>query len=270
VALVALASYPVVELVGGGQDSALSLLIWVAGVGLAVRNRSAVAGLVFALGAFKPQLVVLVPLVFLARRQWRGLAAFGGGVGLLAALSWALVGGAGLRSWLAALGSPLYEQQVTIGQAWKMVSVPALAVDLASPVGHGAEPVVGYAVTATLVGVFAWWLWRTRPDAVLAWTAALGVTVVASPHIVVYDAVLLIPCAVLLLDRLGKAAARWVAVTFLVAYLIAPLHLAAQAGPDWLSWADAPWTALPVAGLCLLLLRERVRERVEPPVTSRR
>src|SRR5207249_1557623 len=53
--LVAAASQPIFELLGAGQDTALSLLIWVVGVRMAVSRRDGLAGTIFALGLLKPQ-----------------------------------------------------------------------------------------------------------------------------------------------------------------------------------------------------------------------
>ncbi len=255
VVLVTLASYPLLELVGDGQDSAVGLAIWVGGIGLALRGRDTAAGLVLALGVYKPQLVFLVPLVALAQQRWRLLGSFVLGSAALGLASAALVGTAGLRAWAAALGSPLYEQQVTFGQAWKMASVPALTTSLAEPLGHGVATIAGYAAMAGLVAAFAVWIWRRRPAPVVAWTAAMGMTVAASPHVVVYDAVLIAPVAVMLLDRNVRGAASTVAATFVVAFSAAPIHVLRERS-SWLpGWTEAPWVAVGVLTMCLLLRR---------------
>ena len=42
------------------------------------RGRYAMAGALSALALAKPQLLLLIPILFLARRAWRALAAFAG------------------------------------------------------------------------------------------------------------------------------------------------------------------------------------------------
>lgn len=101
-------SHPFVQLLGSGQDTSLSLLLWAAGVLLSLERRDVAAGLVFSLGLFKPQLFVLPPLVFLLFGRRRSLAAWAVGAAAYGGLTWALFGRAGIVAWLAILRSPEY------------------------------------------------------------------------------------------------------------------------------------------------------------------
>jgi hypothetical protein len=237
----------------------------VTGIGLAVSGRDVAAGLVFSLGALKPQLVVLVPVVFLLQRRLRGLVAFGAGVAALAAGSVALVGWNGVVSWAAALGSPLYTDQVTVGQSWKMASVPALVTALAAPAGHGTAVALGYAAAAVLLAVFATWVYR-RPRARLwCWTTALLTTVVASPHVVLYDALLVVPPALFALEWVGTPVVRRAtAVAFCLAWLTPLLHVVFGSAGGVLSWGQAPWVAVPIA-----VLWWQVGHAPQPPTSAR-
>ena len=104
IVLVCFAAQPVLELLGSGQDSAFSLLVWVAGTRLILARRDVLAGFVFALGLCKPQLFVLVPVVLLLQRRYRSLAAWSSAAAVLALVSALRVvrGGAGVvraRDW---------------------------------------------------------------------------------------------------------------------------------------------------------------------------
>jgi Glycosyltransferase family 87 len=249
--LVIAASYPVFELLGGGQDSALSLAVWMAGMHLIARNRDATAGAVFALGLIKPQLVVLVPVVFLAQRRWRALAAFAVTGALIILGGVALVGWDGMTAWLDAIGSPLYAHEVTVGQSWKMASFPALATALASPLGTGTASVVGYVLAGVMGVVFVLWAGRRGPSQSALLPAALATTVAASPHLVLYDAVLFIPVVLVLLEN------RWttrrvrvsVAFAFVLAWLAPALHAVVATVGESIGVLDAPWVAIPIAVL---------------------
>jgi hypothetical protein len=248
VLLAVAASYPVFELVGGGQDSAVSLAVWVAGILLAVAGRDVPAGIVFSLGLMKPQLVVLVPVVFALQHRVRGLLTFGAGGALFALASLSVAGPAGVEAWLRALGSPLYTEHVIVGQAWKAATLPALTTSLVAPAGPDVAAAAGYLVAAVLAGSFVLWAVRTRPDRLRLWVAALATTVAASPHLMLYDAVLLVPVAVFALDRLGTDRVRWaVAAAFCLAWAMPSLHSLAG-GHGWpISVVAAPWVAVPVS-----------------------
>src|SRR5665647_3141875 len=128
--LVCFASQPVLELLGAGQDSALSLLVWVAGTRLILGRRDVLAGVLFALGPCKPQLFVLVPVVLLAQRRYRSFAAWSSTALALALISVKMVGVDGVRNWLALPFQDTYREAVQVGQAWKMQGLPSFVTAL--------------------------------------------------------------------------------------------------------------------------------------------
>jgi hypothetical protein len=245
-----LASYPVFELVGGGQDSALTLVVWVGGVGFSVARRQVAAGLVFAVALVKPQLVVLVPVVFCLLRQFRALAAFCGGCVGLALASLALTGPEGAAAWIRTLLGSTYTQQVTMGQSWKMVSLPSLVASVLRPAGQG---VVIAAVSATVFVTLAWFIVRAGncgSDPMRVWMGGLATTVVASPHMVVYDAVLMVPVVLYCLERArSQTMPRLVTATFSLAWLMPVSRGLFDWSGELAPIATAPWIALPLAGI---------------------
>ena len=66
-------------------------------------------------------------MILLITRNYRALAAFTVVCTAILGASVGLVGIEGLVHWVSAISSPLYMEQVQQGQAWKMVSLPALA-----------------------------------------------------------------------------------------------------------------------------------------------
>lgn len=258
VLLCALAAPPTFEALGSGQDSAFVLAVWLIGIRLFSSGYPAWAGAVLGLGFAKPQLVLVVPLVLLAVRSYRALAAFTATVGTIAAASLALVGIDGIRQWTAALASPLYMTEVQEGQAWKMTGLPSLVQSLLpAEWGQAVAPVLTLVSLPIGAAVLLAVLLRhgKTADITTVLIATLATSLTFSPHLATYDAVLFIPVAVFLLDRRPTAELRAaVVLAFVLMWLVAPLHVAAGTSP-WLSALDAPWSALPLAALWMASLR---------------
>lgn len=258
VLLCALAAPPTFEALGSGQDSAFVLAVWLIGIRLLSSGYPAWAGAVLGLGFAKPQLVLVVPLVLLAVRGYRALAAFTATVGTIAAASLALVGIDGIRQWTAALASPLYMTEVQEGQAWKMTGLPSLVQSLLpAEWGQAVAPVLTLVSLPIGAAVLLAVLLRhgKTADITTVLIATLATSLTFSPHLATYDAVLFIPVAVFLLDRRPTAELRAaVVLAFVLMWLVAPLHVAAGTSP-WLSALDAPWSALPLAALWMASLR---------------
>jgi hypothetical protein len=260
--LVCAASEPVFELVGSGQDSALAVLLWIAGVRLAVTRREGWAGVVFALGLFKPQLFFMPPLVFLAMRRYRGLGAW---MATAVSLGVVCVGGfglVGLRSWFELLGSDLYQSEVQIGQAWRMQSLPALAQAFAPTEFGSAMGRIGLSLGLALVAICVWNARRCRDDSSKAlglWSMAIATTLLASPHVLAYDLVLLAPGAIVLIQHRNCRRVRLAILALLVLTWSSPLRHMAVSGLPWpLTVLDASWGAVPLS-ILWLALRESTR-----------
>ena len=249
IVLVCFASQPVLELMGSGQDSAISLLIWVAGTRLILARRDALAGVVLALGLGKPQLFVLVPIVLLVQHRFRSLAAWLSTASFLALLSVGMVGFGGARNWLVLPFQDAYREAVQVGQAWKMQGLPSFVTAIMPPsLGRTAE-VVGLLAAIILLTLFvtACRRWPTSQGEVGMWAFASVTTVLLSPHLVVYDLVLLLPAVLYLLERHDTATVRVALLALFVITWMAPAaHRLAAAAPWPLSVVGAGWGAIPI------------------------
>ena len=249
IVLVCFAAQPVLELLGGGQDSAFSLLIWVAGTRLILARRDTFAGVVFALGLCKPQLFVLVPVVLLVQRRFRALFAWLSTASLLALISIGMVGVDGARNWLMLPFRDAYREAVQVGQAWKMQGLPSLVTSaMPSGLARGAE-VVGLFAALVILVIFisACRGWPTSLGDVGMWAFAALTTVLASPHLVVYDLVLLLPAVLYLLERQDTPPVRVSLFALFVITWLAPVgHLLSMAVPWPLSVVGAGWGAIPI------------------------
>ncbi|SDP37873.1 Protein of unknown function [Arthrobacter sp. ok909] len=261
VLLAVFASPAVFELLGGGQDSAFVLAVWLLGIRFLSAGHNYSAGAILGLGFAKPQLFVLVPIVLLATRNFRALAGFVAVFSLLAGVSVGLVGVDGMARWVSALSSPLYTEQVQQGQAWKMIGLPSLVQGLLPPAWAGwTAPVLTVAALPVGAAILLFHLCRTRKrpaDPVLVWLTTLATTVVFSPHIATYDGVLLVPVLAYLLEYHSSPMVRASTVGALGLLWLGPVfhQIAVQLAVWPLDVIDAPWAALPLAVLWRELLR---------------
>jgi hypothetical protein len=238
------------HLIAWGQTSALALVCFT-GAYLSLRSkREFLAGIALGCLAFKPQLALAAAVIFIAAGWWKvmlgavlsGLAQFLTGVlyyGSQAFHDWLWM----LRNLPSALPflEPRIYQTHCLRTFWSMlIPWPALAFGL-------------YVITAALVFAIAVVLWR-RPSTPLQvrFSLLLFATVLISPHLTVYDLVILAPALMLLTDWLigsrphgnGNLAAALYSV-----YLL-PL-----AGP-LAKWTHVQLTVISMAAVVFLLWRQ--------------
>jgi alpha-1,2-mannosyltransferase len=182
-----------------GQLSALSLLILSGAVTCAQRGRPLLAGAMLGLLVYKPNLLVVPALVLVMTRQWRLLTGLALGAGAELGLNLALAGPAAMRDYAAVL--------LAIARRPELVQFfPAESHSIRGFVAL-LMPVPAVAGVATVGGVaLATWLavkvWRTHADWRLQWAALTTAMLVASPHLLTYDLLLLAVPLVLVVDWL--------------------------------------------------------------------
>ena len=191
-------------------------MLWVVGVQLAMGEKDTAAGVILGLGAFKPQLFWLVPVVLIARKRWRMLGAFLGTGLALVAIGAIGCGPHAYVEWIALLRSPAYGD-VREANMFHMCSIEALL--------HGVVPsavAMGVQVLVAAIGVVALFRFARRADASRAWAAAILITLFATPHVIIYDVVLvLVPVLVLARDATKNRATRIaILATFGLAWLV--------------------------------------------------
>jgi hypothetical protein len=202
------------------------------------------AGAALGLLAVKPQYAVLVPVVVLAARQWRAMAAGSAVLGVMLALSWGI---GGTACWLAYLGPGRVAMRGLLEQAFPAnyeamgSSVFWMLRSLHFAVG-GAY--LGQGVVSLGCAVLSWRLWQANAKNRLPATVFL--TLLASPYgftgdMAMYCAVLPMLAARGAEWRNAQLAWLWVAPAFVPAFvarsgvLPTPLLLVAAL---WLSLAE--------------------------------
>ena len=188
--VLAMAFYPMLRAVPGGQNTTVSLLLLALAVRLERDDAPFWAGVALAGLLFKPQFgVVIVPLLLLTRR-WRVLAGWATGAGALAIVSSWLMGGMWLGDWWEQAGA--FRDQNVVANGANFISLPGFFENLlgtgettAFVVGYGAATVFGLAVA------YFWWR-HPRSHHLERYALAGAAVVLAAPQTLYYDAGLLL------------------------------------------------------------------------------
>jgi hypothetical protein len=264
VILLALSSQPVFELLGDGQDSAVSLLLLVAGLRLLVARYDLLAGLILGLGLFKPQIFLLVPILLLCHGRWRALAGWVGVTVGLVYVSGAIIGRAGIHSYLTLLTSNTYRFWVADRLGWKMQSLVALVrMVLPTPLSFLVVSIAAAGGIGFLL-VFIWRALKPTGDSrkiILLYAFSVLGTIFVSPHLFLYDCVIfLLPAMILLNEGETNSAVRLSLVAAYALTWTAPLRYLLFKDLPWpLQVMGGPWTVLPLFVLVLINLHSLKR-----------
>ena len=181
---VTLLSMPAAAVIGLGQDVGLVFLFIAASVALAGRGRWFLAGVVFSLCLSKPHLVIFVPVVMLATRNFRFLAGATAGASAQLLLSFAVAPWSWPQQWLATLANP----RMHVAPA-RMPGLRALA--------ETGRPGTALAILVAAALVVA--IWRLAPrrriEEIIAYALAAGM--IANLHSYAVDCIMLIPVVTL-------------------------------------------------------------------------
>jgi alpha-1,2-mannosyltransferase len=253
------AGFPAVFInLGHGQNGFLSAGLFGAAL-LALPARPILSGVLFGLLAYKPQLALVTPIVLLAAGQWRTVIAAGVTVMALVGLTGLLFGG---DLWLAFIASTETSRKLLLEQGdvgfEKLQSVFA-AVRMTGGGVALAYAVQGAVSAAVLCGTA--WAWRSACDFDLKAALLVVATLLASPHVLDYDLVMLALAIAFTVSAGAAGGFRAFEISLLAAAWIVPL----------LSRGIAQATGIPL-GLAVLLtfyaftLRRAVLDRAHSPV----
>lgn len=252
VVLIAVATQPVLELIGSGQDSWLVLLTGVSALRLLQAKHGLLAGVVLSLGIVaKPQLMlaaVVLVCVYAGVRVMVGIAV---GAACIVVSSLFVLGPDLWISWIHAISSSTYGDYVTLGQAYKAVSLQGLLIALAP--AALSQPAADIGLTAGILLLVAWALWlvRRRPTQWVALSTGACVTLLAAPHAMVYDLVVLLPAITAMVVHERTPGIRVVAAVGFIVVWLGPLLSLLRSTPWPVSSLSAQWAAL--VPLCLLI-----------------
>src|SRR4029077_16939277 len=155
------------------------------------RGRHGWAGVFSALALAKPQLLLLIPVLFVARRAWRALLGFGGVVAVLGLISLTGFGVGPVIGYLKSVGAWAFGGSLpTNGElVYTDTAIYSLKNILQALPGGGTAALVILLVLLALVALSLSW----RPDKPrLDFALAIAASLVLSPHQNVHDLALLI------------------------------------------------------------------------------
>jgi GT2 family glycosyltransferase len=192
-----------------GQSDLVVLVPLAAAYAAWARGRHGWAGAFSALALAKPQLLLLVPVLFIARRSWRALAGFVGVVGALGLLSALTFGLGAVISYLGQVSTwAIGGRLATSGQlVYTDTAVYSLRNILEAL--SGGEKAVALAILLLLLVLAALSL-SWRPDKPrLDFALAIAASLVLSPHQNVHDLALLVIPGFALADLALAGELRW-------------------------------------------------------------
>lgn len=184
--LLALAAPAVFVNAYGGQNGTWTAAFFGGGLCL-IGRRPFIAGILFGLMVYKPQLGLLIPVALLAGRQWWTIAGAAVSAGILVLASLLLFGPETWRDYLH-FGSLLRQTILEQGASgWhRLVSVFGAARLLGADVQLAYVVQAGAALIAAAVVVLAWF--RGAPASIRYASLVLG-TLLATPYVQDYDLV---------------------------------------------------------------------------------
>ena len=246
VIIAALAFPAFFHLIAWGQTSALALACFTAGFLLLRDEREFAAGLALGCLIFKPQLALAAALVFLFAGRWRILAG--------AAVAAAAQIGAGVlyyrsdsfQSWLRTLWhvpallsafEPRTYQTHCLRTFWLMLA-PWRGVSVGL-----------YLISAVIVLAWTIAIWKRKESLALKYSALLVATILVSPHLTVYDLVILAPAILLLADWVAQRRAQSGTGTLLYLVYVLPL-----VGP-YMRWIHVQISVIAMTALLYLIGR---------------
>jgi alpha-1,2-mannosyltransferase len=219
--LFAALAFPAVMVnLGHGQNGFLTAALLGGGF-LVLEKRPLLAGVLFALLAYKPQFAFVLPLALVLDRRWRTIAAT---AATLALTTLASVAAFGVSSWRAFFEGLAFTQKFVVEQGaagFEKIQSPFAAVRLL-----GGDVTLAYAVQAIVAAAALgalFWLWRSDADRRAKIAATLTATLLTTPYCLDYDMMALTP-ALALLAGLGaeKGFAPYEKTALAVAF-VAPL-----------------------------------------------
>jgi hypothetical protein len=259
--LTVFSTWPVLELLGGGQDAAVSTFLLTVGLYLLLGRRDLLAGALLGLGAIKPQLFFLIPVFFLVRRNWRAMAGWSGVTSVLAVGSALLLGKDGVQQYIDLVTSDLYRSTLVEGPGWQMQSLinPAWWSMLPASLTIVAALIVllGGGVLYFVIVRGSSGLAKAGENVALSYALLILITALVSAHFMLYDCVILVIPALILLNHDPKSAGvrLLLAATYALTWSAPSRYLIFGHDRFPLSLLGMPWTIVPLCGLAVITWR---------------
>ncbi len=184
--------------IGHGHNGFLTAFLLGGGL-LALDRRPWVAGMCFALLAYKPQFAIVLPIALLADKRYTAVVSAAIGVAAITLISvWAF----GMQSWLAFRTSMDFTRTVVLEQGstgWQKIQSSFAAVRALGGSIELAYAVQGAVTLAVVLGVG--WLWHSKSNRRLQYASLIVGALLATPYVLDYDMVVLAPALAFILSH---------------------------------------------------------------------
>jgi hypothetical protein len=203
-----------------GQSTVWPLIGFVGGWWALTQSRPFTAGLILSLVAIKPHLGMALAIVLVGMRLWRIVGGIVGGLVLQVLLTMVVCGQDAIVGYVTTTIRVLRDS--TLINPTDDRHTHALRMSLEALVPHNVAT-VGWLVASAAFGAILISVWRRNDDWALRVSALLIATLLISPHVQTYDAILLAPASLWLSfsaassgQRAVLAAVFVLSVTFVV------------------------------------------------------
>lgn len=257
-AIIVALAYPAVFInLGHGQNGFLTAALLGGGFRLLDR-RPILAGALFALLAYKPQFLLVLPLALLVQRRWRALIGAGAGLVAMTAASVVAFGPGAWRAFVDSLGVTrlISEQGATGFEKIQSVFAAARLLGASVETAYFCQGIVIAVVLAALVRLLL-----SGADPRVKAAATITAMFLTTPYVLDYDMVALAPAlAFLLAHAREKGFAPFEKTVLACAYVI-PMIVRPLAGA----------AGLPLGALTILALFASTARLTQPraPASSR-
>jgi hypothetical protein len=243
-----------------GQNGALTASLFAAGLTALVGRRPALAGILFGLLAYKPQVFVLIPICLLAARQFRALFWL---VATIVALGAASLFFFGADVWFHFIGA--LSQQLTFIRDGRLPlgRCPTVFMSTLATTGSVTIANVFQGFSTLTAWAFVAWIWRRSDDIFLRSLAFCVAMPFSTPYMLEYDlAIWALPASILFM-RLWRGegsnadwagfALLWISPSLIWITSRGGLHCAVAA-------------PLALAAYALWTIRREIRSPLEPSI----
>jgi hypothetical protein len=220
VAILAAGAPAFFTLIRYAQLSGLSLLLLSIALVALVRDRRFMAGVAIGLMVFKPQLGVVIALVMILSGEWRIVAGAAAAASAELAGAWLVGGSSVMKQYVDVLLTLARDPSLVQIYPGEVHSLRGFAHLLLGSSGVLSLVTIAALLAAVWIGVRAW---RSGMPLTMKWGLLVVLTVLASPHLLTYDLILLtIPLLVFADWAVGHqehAQQPWTARLLLLLYL---------------------------------------------------
>ena len=181
-----------------GQNTFFTCALLLGGFGLGAR-RPVLGGILLGAATYKPQLWLMVPVALIAGRQGKMLAAAVAAAAGLALASVAVFGIEPWRAWLEMMTAPsaLFAQWNQLARLnGQSIYTYAVLLGAPAPVANALQ-----AASALIAASAVWWCHRRAMAAEIRLAVLFAATMLAAPHLIDYDALMLGIAATLMFVR---------------------------------------------------------------------